>query len=352
MSMANLPEIHIDSVRKIFDDGNHNAFTDICRFNGRMYLCFRSSPDGHMVFSSSRIVILSSDDGVDWEQVHSFSVPDRDVRDPHFLAFKDQLFVYVGTWYCGDLAPGERPEMNEQLGYGTVSIDGRTWSEPIVLEGTYGHFIWRAAAYGDTAYMCGRRKRGFVVLDPDDRAFHESAMLASNDGLVWRKHALFQTTHGNETAFVFEPDGSVLAVARCKMESSQLCRATPPYSEWIRTDLDGFIGGPLLAKWGDRYLVGGRKPFKPKSGRYPPNFYTEAGALPPDDPRTVLYWLDDDRLVDAAELPSGGDNSYPGFIELGPTNGLLSYYSSHEGSRSGAAPCSIYLAELSLKESV
>ena len=54
---------------------------------------------------TSRIVVLSSGDGVDWEQVHAFSVPDRDVRDPHFLSFKDQLFVYTGTWYCGDLAP-------------------------------------------------------------------------------------------------------------------------------------------------------------------------------------------------------------------------------------------------------
>ena len=127
--MTNLPAIQIDSVRKVFDDGNHNGFTDLCRFNGRMYLCFRSSPGGHMLSSSSRAVVLSSDDGVEWEQVHTFSLPDRDVRDPHFLPFKDQLFVYVGSWYCGDLAPGERPEMNEQLGYGAVSADGQTWSE-------------------------------------------------------------------------------------------------------------------------------------------------------------------------------------------------------------------------------
>ena len=351
--MTRLPEIHVDSVRKIFDDGNHNAFTDMCRFDGKMYLCFRSCPDGHMVFPTSRVVVLCSGDGVEWEQVHAFSVPDRDVRDAHLLSFKDQLFVYTGTWYCGDLAPEgnrRRPEMNQQLGYAAVSADGRSWSEPIALEGTYGHFIWRAAAHGGTAYLCGRRKRGFVELQADDRSFHESAMLASDDGLIWRTHALFQTTHGNETAFLFEPDGSVLAVARFTMDNSQLCRSKPPYSEWVRTDLGCFIGGPLLAKWGARYLVGGRKPFEPVSGRYPLNFFTEPGAVPPDDPRTVLYWLDGERLVDAAELPSGGDNSYPGFIELSPTRGLLSYYSSHEGSRSGAAPCSIYMAELSLRE--
>ena len=38
-------------------------------------------------------------------------------------------------------------------------------------------------------------------------------MLESDDGLIWRKRAVFQETAGDETAFLFEPDGSVLAVA-------------------------------------------------------------------------------------------------------------------------------------------
>ena len=328
--MARLPAIHVDSVRKVFDDGNHNAFTDLCRFKGKMYLSFRSCPDGHHVFPTSRIVVLSSDDGREWEQVHAFGVPHRDVRDGHFLVFRDRLFVYAGTWYCGESAPRVR-ELNRHLGYAAFSDDGRTWSRPVMLEGTYGHFIWRAAAHNGIAYLCGRRKREFVELLEDDRSAHESAMLESDDGLIWRKRALFQTTHGNETAFLFEPDGSVLAVCRSTLDNSQLCRSKPPYVEWDRKNLNGFIGGPLLVRWGARYLVGGRKIFGP------------------EDHRTVLYWLEGDRLVDAAELPSGGDNSYPGFVELSPTKGLLSYYSSHEGSRSTQAPCSIYLAELELR---
>jgi hypothetical protein len=67
-----------------------------------------------------------------------------------------------------------------------------------------------------------------------------------------------------------------------------------------------------------------------------------------NNPKTVLSWLAGDKLVDMLELPSGGDTSYPGFIALNDKKGLLSYYSSHEGSNSKLAPCSIYLAELSL----
>ena len=64
--------------------------------------------------------------------------------------------------------------------------------------------------------------------------------------------------NGNETAFLFEPDGRVLAVGRKESTSSDLCRSQPPYAEWQRTELDRYIGGPLVVKWAERYLVGGR----------------------------------------------------------------------------------------------
>ena len=68
--------------------------------------------------------------------------------------------------------------------------------------------------------------------------------------------------------------------------------------------------------------------------------------LEPGKHTTTLYWLIENRLVEITELPSGGDNSYPGFVPLDDAHGLLSYYSSHEGSGTTLAPCHIYLAEL------
>ena len=132
------PAVKVESVRRAFHNGEHNAFTDLIRYNGRFYLTFRSCPDGHMVHPTSSIIVLSSEDGLEWEQVHRFSVAKRDVRDPHFLAFKGRLFVYTGTWYCGDSSP-EKYDMNQLLGYAVWSEDGRRWSQPQMLEGTYGH---------------------------------------------------------------------------------------------------------------------------------------------------------------------------------------------------------------------
>ena len=85
-----------------------------------------------------------------------------------------------------------------------------------------------------------------------------------------------------------------------------------------------------MAKWEDRYLVGGRK------------------NIDPHKPRMTLYWLVGNQLQEIGQLPSGGDNSYPGFAALDRTRALLSYYSSHEGSEASLAPSAIYLSELTL----
>ncbi len=331
-----LPEVDVSAVRRVFHNGEHNAFTDLCRFQGQLYLTFRSCPDGHMVHSTASILILRSrDEGAHWDQVHRFSVKDRDTRDPHFLVFRDRLFVYTGTWYSGPgtLKP-EDYELNQHLGFAAWSPDGTAWNSPVLLEGTFGHYIWRAAAFGEKAYLCARRKPGFAIGPRGEGERIQSLMLESDDGLIWRKRAFFQEAAGDETAFVFHTGGHVLAVMRDGGgKNARLLRSEPPYTQWERKDLGIPIGGPLLAQWENRILVGGRK------------------TTPEKGPKTVLWWLVGDDLKEFAEFPSGGDTSYPGFVELSPTRALVSYYSSHERDASGKPITAIYLAELNLKPS-
>jgi len=332
MASQTLPDIGVRNIRKVFDDENHNAFTDLCRFRDRFYLTFRCCPDGHGIFRTSWIMVLISADGQDWSPVFRFSVPDRDVRDPHFLVFGNRLFVYTGTWLADPDHPVQR-DLNDHLGYAAWTTDGTTWNGPQMLEGTYGHYVWRAATRGGRAYLCGRRKREFAhrFRGETKADIIQSVMLESEDGLIWRPAAFFAEDKGDETAFLFEDDGSVLAIVRGPASlPAQVCRSSPPYREWRRVPLDRNVGGPLLVKWNGRYLVGGRKTTEP--GR----------------PVTTLYWLVGDELKEICELPSAGDNSYPGFVQTGETTALLSYYSTHTPARPGHAGSAIYLAELEL----
>ena len=331
---ASQPQVEVFNIRRVFHNGEHNAFTDLVRFQDRYYLTFRSCPEGHAVHSSASVIVLASEDALQWEQVHRFRVEDRDTRDPHFLIFKNKLFVYSGTWYCkGQKRCSENLDLNDQLGYAVWSSNGRDWQAPALLEGTLGHYIWRANSFGSKAYLCGRRKIRFAMTPRGYGREIESVMLESDDGLVWRKRAFFQEIEGDETAFLFEEDGSIVAVARRPGSSSaQLCRSSPPYIEWERKELDRYVGGPLLARWGNRYVVGGRKRTESRGSK------------------TAMYWLVDDRLLEFAELPSGGDTSYPGFVELSPTRALMSWYSSHEKAATGHEITAVYVADLKISD--
>jgi hypothetical protein len=286
-----------------------------------------------MVHPTSSIIILVSSDAKKWEHVHRFRVEKRDTRDPHFLIFKDKLFVYTGTWYSGETTlKYEDYDLNKHLGYTAWSEDGAKWHSPIMLEGTFGHYIGRANAFEGKAYLCGRRKKNFAMAPRGEGAIVESAMLESDDGLIWRTRSLFQEVNGDETTFQFEADGGIIAVGRRGRGNAQLLRSERPYTQWQRKDLDRYIGGPLLVRWGGRYVVGGRKTIG------------DRGA------KTSMCWLVGDKLYEFAELPSGGDNSYPGFVEISPKRAIMSWYSSHEKDADGKIITAIYMADLEIAE--
>ena len=80
--------MQILDVRKIWEDGYHNAFTDICRWSGRYWLCFRHA-NNHSC-SPSHIYILSSQVGRQWEKTAEVSEGQIDLRDPKFIVSEDR----------------------------------------------------------------------------------------------------------------------------------------------------------------------------------------------------------------------------------------------------------------------
>ena len=321
-------EVTVKNVRLAFNNDEHNAFTDLTWFKGHIYLTFRSCPDGHMVFPTSRIIVLKSSAGKQWQQVHSFSIKNRDTRDPHFAHLNGSLFVYTGTWYCGPNKPKVR-NINQMLGYGVSTKDGNQWSPSFMLEGTYGHYVWRTATYNDRVYMCGRRTRDFAEIASllERSKVLQSQILVSKDGKRFLPVGTFQKIDGDETAFMFHNSGNITAVSRRGRGTAELITLNAQFQVTTRQELDRYIGGPFIGRFGDHTLVAGR------------NIVDGVSKM-------VICTLVAGKLQNLCELPAGGDCSYPSIIQLCPGCILVSYYSSHEKDENGKPITAIYLAEL------
>ncbi len=102
--------------------------------------------------------------------------------------------------------------------------------------------------------------------------------------------------------------------------------ARPPYKDWNTRRATNGSADRISCSFPAAALLAGSRDYVPKA-------------------TTQLWWLDVDtgQFSDVVTFPSGGDNSYPGFVIDQPNNRVyVSYYSSHEGK------AAIYLATLRL----
>src|SRR5687767_7343555 len=73
-------EPQLISVKRIWDQGKHNAFTDLIRFQDNWYCTFREA-DAH-VGGDGKIRVLTSRDGETWESAALLAEEGIDLRDP------------------------------------------------------------------------------------------------------------------------------------------------------------------------------------------------------------------------------------------------------------------------------
>ena len=77
-SGSSLPAAEL-AVEKIWDQGNHNAFTDLTRFKDRWYCVFREGK-GH-VSPDGALRVLQSDDAKTWRSAALITSETGDLRD-------------------------------------------------------------------------------------------------------------------------------------------------------------------------------------------------------------------------------------------------------------------------------
>lgn len=297
------------SVRKIWDQAPHNAFTDLVRYKDEWFCVFREG-QGH-VSPDGKLRVLRSRDGDAWTSAALIASKEGDLRDAKITTTPDNELMLSGAVAL----PQPSPIKHRSLAW--FSRDGVKWSEPSVI-GDTNQWLWRTTWHQGTAYSVGYDTLGekFVRLyaSKDGRKF---------DTLVPR---LFAEGYPNESSIVFLPDDTALCLLRRDGNpgSGKLGVARPPYTAWDWRDLGVKIGGPHMLRLPDGRLVA-------------------AVRLYDDKVRTSLVWIEaaTAKLTEFLPLPSGGDCSYAGLVLEGDLL-WVSYYSSHEGKTS------IYLAKVRL----
>lgn len=291
------PQLKRAKATRIWAEGAHNAFTDLCLFQGSYYCVFREasahvSPDG-------ALRILTSIDAKRWQSVALIQSSSADLRDGKLVVTPDNRLQLLGAGALHD-----RRQYSYQS-YVWFSADGEHWSEAIDV-GEPNVWIWRLTWQQGYAwaigYKCGGGPRSV-------------RLYRSEDGVnfsVWVQ-TLNQQGYPNESALLFLPDERAVCLLRRDPDVALLGIAQPPYFDWTWQPLNCRVGGPQCLLLPDGRILA-------------------AVRLYDQRVRTSLAWLDVDSatLTEILLLPSAGDTSYAGMVwHQGRL--AISYYSSHQG---------------------
>jgi hypothetical protein len=309
------------AVERIWDRAGHSAFTDLIAADGYLYCTFREG-SGHIPGLNGAIRVIRSRDAATWESVALLAEQHVDLRDPKLSIAPDgRLMINCGaSYYHGS----KRLKIESRVAFSTS--DGSGFGEPqkVILPEdvlTGGDWLWRVTWHKGIAWGCVQQ------IDGNKRALW---LVQSKDGVRYSEVARLAVDGPSETTLRFLPDETMAAMIRCESGTrmGKIGTAKPPYREWSFVDSNKRFGGPNFVQLPRGAFLAGSRQY---------------GAAA----QTALWSLDMEtgRMQDLLTLPSGGDNSYPGFVVDQPGGRIyVSYYSSHEGK------AAIYLATLRLDE--
>jgi hypothetical protein len=300
-------------VQRIWDKATHNGFTDLIRFKNRWYCTFR---EGQSHVSNEGVLkVISSEDGKKWEEAAVFnSLRGYDMREAKFSIMPDGRLMLLGV----EANRQKTPPQHQSLVWFTQ--DGTNWSEQIEVADT-DFWLWRGNWHNGKGIFIGygcRKDNHFLRLYTTSDGINYDTLIDKVE---------VAGDYPNETSLLFLPSDACYCLLRQdgQTKSGYIGKSYPPYTDWDWKDLGVRIGGPNMTQLPDGKFVAVAR-------RYGDSSLSDC---------TMLYWLDPEKgkLVEALELPSGGDTSYAGLVWY---DDLLwvSYYSSHEEKTA------VYLAKI------
>ena len=317
---------------------NHNskcsqAFPDIIHFKDRFYLAFRSAPS-HFPSRHASIHIFSTQNTQDfrnWQSEHSL-VDDLDMRDPHFLQFKGDLYLFFITHSKGLLK--HEPE---HIYY--IKKNSYGWSAPTMLP-IHKSGFWNIKAHDGSVYMSiytrsskgshkSRRHLQFIATSnlADWEVVYDSPL--AREKLGW-----YQTS---EASFEFDNQGGIFGTIRSVIYPNLNFSIPASHSREWKLKVDTFkCDGPNLFRHDGQYILIGRRSLYHRLSSEPFRLFhnlrkaINVTRYSLSKKRTAIYSFDPYKLEIRyiVDLPSHGDTGYSSVAELGENNYLLVYYSS------------------------
>jgi hypothetical protein len=307
------PSLTLVDDQKIWDSGEHNAFTDLL-FTKEKWFCIFREGSGH-ISPDGALRVLQSIDGKKWESAALLQHPQADLRDGKLsISPEGRLMICAGAAWNNI-----KDHTHQTMIW--FSENGIDWEGPQEV-GDPDFWIWRPIwhqeqAWG-AAYDCRRGKAEYLYAGTlaSNKSASASSTPDQDNQIVFERVGknLCSRHFPNEASLHFFQDTLFCLLRRdWKSATALIGKAAPPYTHWKWRNLKVRIGGPNMIILPSGKILAAVRLYKPKA-------------------HTSLCWIDEKkgRLVEALPLPSGGDTSYAGMVLQG--NMLyLSYYSSHEG---------------------
>jgi hypothetical protein len=303
-----------------------NNNLDVTWYDDRAYLAFRTAPS-HFASAEARIYVVSSDDQETWDFEAVFQ-ENRDMREPRLLAWDGRLFLYFAVL-------GANPLDFEPGGMMVTEYNGPgDWAAPELFYGE-GFIPWRTKVIDGVPYMLtyigGENLYDFTG---EPVKVH---WLTSGDGHSWipvvPEQPVVLEGGCSETDFVFQDDGTLIAVCRNEAGDetgwgSKICRAeADDLGSWQCNADPKKYDSPLLFRHEDGIYLIGRRNVTPSG-----NFDLGLNGLS-QEMRAILYsayywffpkrcslWRIDPEALTASfvqDFPSRGDTCFPGLLDYG-----------------------------------
>ncbi len=317
-------------VTRIWDEGRHNAFTDLIRFRNRFYCTFREGEShvGSNEKNGGNVRVISSRDLKNWTSVALLHIDGIDLRDAKLSVTPDDklMITMAGAVFKDGVADKLYPMVSFSDKKGNKFSDPeRATLDPAINPSR--DWIWRVTwhkgvGYG-VNYQLKENGRNRSALSDDAWLLY---LVKTKDGKHYEKVSQLEVKKlPNEATVRFDENDRAFMFIR-KEEGDKkgvLAESGYPYTSWVYHDLDYRLGGPNFLFYKNDYLLLGTRVYEPKTS-------------------TGIYITDrKGNKKSMIELPGAGDQSYPGML-MYRKKLLVSYYSSHEGKSN------IYLAKIPL----